>query len=129
MDSDWLIHILLILPMIYILKMRRIQCKSSVYRIWLWFYVEQCKMNTGCPRLSYTIYSHRYSVFCSPNSDFRTQLTNKHFEQSHSGAVKLSPELYFVSEQPIPVAAQVYGCSLAKIASSNPAEGMDVCFV
>jgi hypothetical protein len=31
------------------------------------------------------------------NSDFRTQLTNKHFELSHSGAVKLSTELYSVS--------------------------------
>ena len=32
-----------------------------------------------------------------PNSDFHTQLVNKHFEQSHSGALKLSLKLYFVS--------------------------------
>jgi hypothetical protein len=29
--------------------------------------------------------------------DFRTQLMNKHFELLHSGTVKLSPEMYFVS--------------------------------
>ena len=37
--------------------------------------------------------------FRTPNSDFRTQLTNKNFEVSHSGAVKLSPELYFESTE------------------------------
>ena len=35
--------------------------------------------------------------FPTPNSDFRTQLTNKYFELYHSGAVQLSPELYFES--------------------------------
>jgi len=39
---------------------------------------------TGGPRL-----------LCNPH--FCTQLTNKHSKLSHSGAVKLSPEMYFVS--------------------------------
>jgi hypothetical protein len=51
------------------------------------------------PALSYIINSHPYSLFCTPNSDFCTQLTNKQFELSHSGAVKLSPKLYFVSTE------------------------------
>jgi hypothetical protein len=33
------------------------------------------------------------------NLDFYTQLMNKHFKLSHSGAVQLSPKLYFVSTQ------------------------------
>jgi len=32
-----------------------------------------------------------------PNSVFHTQLMDRHFELSHSGAVKLSLDLYFVS--------------------------------
>jgi len=32
-----------------------------------------------------------------PNLDLCTQLTNKPFKLLHSGTVKLSPELYFVS--------------------------------
>jgi len=39
------------------------------------------------------------SVFRMPNSDFRTQSTNKHVELSHSGAVKLSPEMYLESTE------------------------------
>jgi hypothetical protein len=35
--------------------------------------------------------------FGTPNSDFRTQRTNKHFDLLHSFAVQLSPELYFVT--------------------------------
>ena len=54
-------------------------------------------------RLSYNPHFRRDQIlipnpsFGTPNSDFRTQLPNKHFELSHSGTVKLSPELYFVS--------------------------------
>ena len=33
------------------------------------------------------------------NLDFYIQLTNKHFKLLHSGAVQLSPKLYFVSTQ------------------------------
>ena len=36
-------------------------------------------------------------IFCTPNLDFCTQMTKKHFELSLSGAIKLSPKLYFVS--------------------------------
>ena len=33
------------------------------------------------------------------NLNFRTQLMNKYFKLSHSGTVKLSPKLYFVSTE------------------------------
>ena len=35
--------------------------------------------------------------FRTPNSDILTQPTNKYFDLSHSCAVKLTPELYFVT--------------------------------
>jgi hypothetical protein len=49
------------------------------------------------PALPYIINSHPLSVFRTPNSHFRTQLTSKHFELSHSATEKLSPELNFES--------------------------------
>jgi hypothetical protein len=72
-----------------------------------------------------------------PNSDFHTQLANKHFELSQSCVLKVSPKLYCVSkkmpEGPILEAAQskvsVYGHSLAEIAGSNPTKGMDICLL
>ena len=36
-------------------------------------------------------------AFRAPNSDFRRQLTNRHFDLSRSCAVKRSPELCFVT--------------------------------
>jgi hypothetical protein len=48
--------------------------------------------------------------------DFRTQLTNKHFEQPHIGAVKLSPELYFVSAKCQNGRSQwPHGCTAARL--------------
>jgi hypothetical protein len=41
--------------------------------------------------------SHPKFIFYRPNSDLRAELMRKHFELSHSGAVKLNPEMYFVS--------------------------------
>ena len=49
------------------------------------------------PTLLYIINSHPQSVLRTPNSDFHTQLANRLFKQSHSGALKLSLKLYFVS--------------------------------
>jgi hypothetical protein len=61
--------------------------------------------DTGCqrfstvvqPALSYIINPHPSSVFRTPNSHFRKQLTSKHFEISHSGTVELGPELNYES--------------------------------
>jgi len=60
------------------------------------------KTNTGGPWLSYNphlgiTHSHSKSVLRTPNSDFRTQRANKHFDLTHSGTLKLGPELYFAS--------------------------------
>jgi len=78
--------------------------------------------------------SHPKSVLSTPNSDFRTHLTNEHFELSHIGAVKLSRtvfRVYRIPERPTLVAARsktwVYGRSLAEIVGSNTVGGMDVC--
>jgi hypothetical protein len=49
------------------------------------------------PALSYVINSQPKSSFCTLNSNFCTQLIYYHFKLSHSGNVKLSPKLYFVS--------------------------------
>jgi len=69
-------------------------------------------------------------------SDLCTQLMNEHSVLSHSGALKLSPELYFVSTKcqkghfrwPRDLR---HGSvtALAVIAGSNPARGMDVCLL
>ena len=48
---------------------------------------------TGVPRISYIINSHPLILFNTPNSDPHTQLTNKHIELSHSGAVSTKPTL------------------------------------
>jgi hypothetical protein len=93
-------------------KMTRIQWKSTVYGVWLWFHVEQCKVNIGVPRLLYT--------------------ADKHFEQLHSGAVKLSPELYFVLVECQNGRSQWphgFTTSCLLRLSSNPAGGMNVYFV
>ena len=88
------------------------------------------------PALSYIINSHPSFVFRTPNSDFRTHLTNTHFELSHRGTVKQSPELILsliMPARPIPVAvwtkAWVCGGSIAGTNGSNTAGGMDVCLV
>jgi hypothetical protein len=52
------------------------------------------KASRGGPWLSYIINSQPHSIFCTPNLDFCTQQTNKHFELSHSNAVKNSLRLY-----------------------------------
>jgi len=49
------------------------------------------------PTILYILNSHPQSIFFMLNSVFCTQLTNKHFEPSHSGTVKVSLNLYFVS--------------------------------
>jgi len=69
-------------------------------------------------------------------SDLRTQLMNEHSMLPHSGALKLSPELYFVSTKcqkgqfrwPRDL-RHVSVTSLTLIVGSNPARGMDVCLL
>jgi hypothetical protein len=46
---------------------------------------------------SYIINSHPKSDFRTPSSDFRKQVEDKYFELLRSEALKLSPEMYFVS--------------------------------
>ena len=61
--------------------------------------------NSGAKRL---IHMYRRSpTFVRRIRTFLTQLGNKYFELLHSGAPKLSPELYFVPESPIPVVSHL----------------------
>jgi hypothetical protein len=58
--------------------------------------------NTGIPQLLYNPQFHTLSILIPVSSfvlksDFHPQLMSRYLELSHSGTLKLSPELYVVS--------------------------------
>jgi len=68
---------------------------QSVLKNVLWIYTDQKQEHLFSWNKRFEI--QKVLDFRTPNLDFRTQLTNKHFDLSHSCAVRLSPELYFVT--------------------------------
>ena len=76
--------------------------------------VEQCKVNIGVPRLLYPADEQKFRE----GAQWRCKTESRTLFC-----------VSYMSERPIPVAARLYGFSLAEIVSSSPAGGMDVYFV